>query len=60
MNTVPGWRFVLETCEIGLGCDLEGRDVFDCFNMCGQQVKGGDPPPVCCILETMPGTHVYL
>lgn len=49
MKAVPDWAFVAKRCEIGLVCGLEGRDVMDCFNICGQQVRGGDPP---CVLHS--------
>lgn len=44
MKAVPDWAFVPKRCEIGLVCGLEGRDELDCFIICGQWVKGGDPP----------------
>lgn len=49
MKAAPDWAFVPKRCEIGLGFGLEGRDSWDCFIMCGQQVKSGDPP---CVLHS--------
>uniref|UniRef100_A0A663MMF2 oxoglutarate dehydrogenase (succinyl-transferring) n=1 Tax=Athene cunicularia TaxID=194338 RepID=A0A663MMF2_ATHCN len=54
------WK-LFQRCGIGLECDLEGRDLLQGSNMCGQQVEGRDSSPLLHSPETPPGAlHLAL